>query len=137
MSSPGNGESVPFAVRMSAQTRATLFSLHQRALEAGTGQQFVAAFARIMERLRSDPGTFGEPIYRLPALQLMVRQAVALPLLVDFAVREVQPLVFIRGFKVLSRYLCTTPGCWTCGGGAAANSPSPSTRRRSRRAWWS
>ena len=45
---------------------------------------------------------FGEPLYRLPALRLLVRQAVVLPLVVVYAVHEDQALVLIRGFKVLS-----------------------------------
>src|SRR5208283_193021 len=42
------------------------------------------------------PLTFGEPHYRLPALKLLVRQAVVSPLVVDFAVHEDRLLVFIR-----------------------------------------
>jgi hypothetical protein len=87
---------------MSTQKRTQLMQLHRFAVEAGIGPPFVAAFRHIIERLRKDPGTFGEPMYRLPALHLMVRQAVVLPLVVDFAIHETIPLVFIRGFKVLS-----------------------------------
>jgi hypothetical protein len=46
--------------------------------------------------------TFGEPLYRLPALRLLVRHAMVAPLVVDYAVYEERPVVFIRGFKVLS-----------------------------------
>jgi len=102
MSSQGNGEPVPYDVRMSAQTRAALLHLHQQAIQAGTGQQFLAALRQIVERLRDDPENLGEPSYHLPALHLLVRQAIVLPLVVDFAVHEELPLVFIRGFKVLS-----------------------------------
>jgi GAF domain-containing protein len=87
---------------MSGQTRAAVLRLHRQALERGEGQAFLAAFRRIVERLRSDPLTFGEPMYRLPALKLRIRHAAVLPLLVDYAVHEELPLVFIRGFKVLS-----------------------------------
>jgi hypothetical protein len=102
MSTPGNGQSRPHVVRMSAQTRDSVLALHREALEAGTGQQFLVAFRRIVDRLRGDPRDFGEPLYRLAALHMVVRQAVILPLVVDFAVHEDQPLVLIRGFKVLS-----------------------------------
>jgi hypothetical protein len=37
-----------------------------------------------------------------PALQLLVRQGGVRPLVVDYAVHETQPLVFIRGFTLLS-----------------------------------
>jgi hypothetical protein len=39
---------------------------------------------------------------RLPTLQLSVRQGMIAPLIVDYAVHEIQTLVFISGFKVLS-----------------------------------
>jgi hypothetical protein len=38
----------------------------------------------------------------LPALRLLVCQAIVRPLIVDFAVHEDRPLVFIRGFKLLA-----------------------------------
>jgi hypothetical protein len=101
MSSRGNGESVPYDVRMSARTRAEVLQWHRQALEEGAGQDFLRAFRQIVERLRRDPLTFGEPMYRLPALQLQVRHGAILPLFVDYAVHESSPLVFIRGIKYL------------------------------------
>ena len=62
----------------------------------------LGAYRQIVEQLRTDPLTFGEPLYHLPVLKLQVRQAIILPLVVDFAVHEELPLVFIRGFKVLA-----------------------------------
>jgi hypothetical protein len=87
---------------MSIQTKADVKQLHRQAILAGAGQQFLAAFQQIVDRLRKDPLTFGEPLYRLPVLKLAVRKAVLSPLVVDYAVHEEQPLVFIRGFKILS-----------------------------------
>ena len=101
MSSQGNGQSVPFDVRMSALTRSVVRRLHQQAMQRGVGQRFLAAFRQIIERLRKDPQVFGEALYRLPALKLQARQAVVSPLVVDYAVHEDRPLVFIRGFKIL------------------------------------
>ncbi|MCI0455400.1 MAG: hypothetical protein L0Z62_00285 [Gemmataceae bacterium] len=102
MTSQGNGQSIPYDVRLSAQTKAVLKRLHQEAMQRGAGHAFLAACRQIMERLTNDPLTFGEPLYRLPALQLAVRHAAVLPLVVDYAVHEHRPIVFIRGFKVLS-----------------------------------
>lgn len=101
MTSPGNGESVRFSVHMSEETRTILKALHAVAAQAGIGVQFVAAFRQIIERLQQGPLSFGERAYRLPALKLIVCKAVMLPLVVDFAVHEELPIVFIRGFKVL------------------------------------
>ena len=87
---------------MSAQNKAILKRHHEEAMENGTGQSFVAAFRQIVQRLSRDPQIFGEPLYRLAAMQLSVRQAAVLPLVVDYAVHEQRFLVFIRGFKVMS-----------------------------------
>ena len=102
MSRRGNGQAGPYDVRMSALTRGVVRRLHRQALQAGTGHRFLAAFREIIGRLHNDPLTFGEPIYRLPVLELLVRHAVLLPIVVDYAVHEDRPLVFVRGFKVLS-----------------------------------
>jgi len=68
----------------------------------GTGQRFLSAFRQIVARLQDDPLTFGEPLYHLPALELLVRQASVSPIVVDYAVHDSRPLVFVRGFKVLA-----------------------------------
>jgi hypothetical protein len=102
MSGPGNGQATPYEVRLSEHDRALLRQRHLEAVQAGKGKQFLSALRQIVERLRKDPLAFGEPLYRLPALKLVVRQGVVLPLAVDYAVHEDRPLVFIRGFKILS-----------------------------------
>jgi hypothetical protein len=102
MTREGNGQVTPYQMSMSQQKEAVLKDLHEQAIQAGTGLQFFAAFRQIAERLHTDPFVFGEPQYRLPVLKLQVRQAIVAPLVVDYAVHEEQPLVFIRGFKVLA-----------------------------------
>jgi len=102
MTSQGNGQSKRYTVHASKQTEAILEQLHQQAVQAGTGQKFTAALRQIGARLEADPLALGEPLYRLPALKLLVCQAVVLPLVVIFGVHDELPLVFIRGFKVLS-----------------------------------
>jgi hypothetical protein len=102
MSSGGNGASIPYAVVMSLQTKALVKELHVQAVQNGTGQQFLSALRKIIERLRGDPFTFGEPLYRLPALNLLVCQAIVLPLVVIFGINQERPIVIVRGFKVLS-----------------------------------
>jgi hypothetical protein len=102
MSPSGNGQSSPFQVELSPQTKTLLLSLHQEAMQAGKGQAFREAFRRIVEQLRPDARNFDEPFFRLPAMRLEVRQGVKLPLEVVFGVHEEQQLVFIRGFKLLS-----------------------------------
>lgn len=102
MTSRGNGQRRVYDVKHSEQTKATLKGLHRQAVQAGWGQEFVAALRHVAERLRNDPFDFGEPLFRLPALKLIVRQAVVGRLAVDYAVHEDMPLVFLRSFKLLS-----------------------------------
>jgi hypothetical protein len=102
MNTQGNGHPARYDLSMSGATRAVLVQLALQAKRAGTGQQFLAALREIGKRLREDPLNFGEPLYRLPALQLLVCQGAISPLLVDFAVHEERPLVFIRNFRLFS-----------------------------------
>jgi hypothetical protein len=83
-------------------TRAGLDQLQGEAIARGIGPQFLEALREVGERLGKDPLNFGEPQYRLPALRLLVCQAAVGQLVVDYAVHEDRPLVFIRGFKLLS-----------------------------------
>jgi hypothetical protein len=98
----GNGLSRTYRVHMSDVTRANVLELLKRAKAAGTAQRFFTAFRQIADRLRRDPSNFGEPLYRLPALRLVVHQA-AVPLLaVVFGMHQDLPLIFIKGFKFMS-----------------------------------
>jgi hypothetical protein len=102
MSSHGNGQPKRYNVLASEHIKLNLEQLHEQSLEAGTSPAFMTALRQIGQRLQDDPSAFGEPLYRLPALRLQIRQAVILPLVVIYGVHEEEPLVFIRGFKVLS-----------------------------------
>jgi len=63
----------------------------------------LTALRRIYERLEQDPDSIGEPLYRLPGLRMRVRTVVVAPLVVDYAVSEDRPLVFIKLVRLLSR----------------------------------
>jgi hypothetical protein len=102
MTSHGNGQRRVYQVNLSEQTRAKVKQLYLRVAQAGKGNEFLESLRHIDERLRHDPLDFGEPLFRLPALKLVVYQAAAGRLVVDFAVHEEKPLVFIRTFRLLS-----------------------------------
>jgi hypothetical protein len=101
MTTQHNGEPIRYTIHMSGLTGKWLKATHHKHAEAGKGQAFIAALRRIVARLEVEPLVFGEPRYRLPALQLLVRQGAIRPLVVNYAVHETQPLVFIRGFSLL------------------------------------
>ncbi|HJT76461.1 MAG TPA: hypothetical protein VJ739_04595 [Gemmataceae bacterium] len=101
MTSQGNGQPARYRVILSGVTRTALAQLSSKARQEGAGQEFLAAVREIGRRLRNDPLGFGEPRYRLPALRLLVCEGMIAPLVVNFAVHEDRPLVFIRGFRLL------------------------------------
>jgi hypothetical protein len=76
-------------------------ALHRKQAAIGEGKAFIAAIRHIVERLQLEPLVLGEPSYALPALHLQVRRAAIFPIIVDFAVHDSQPLVFIRGVSLL------------------------------------
>lgn len=79
-----------------------LRNLYRQATDEGRGHEFLTALQSISQRLETDQTTLGEPAYRLVGLQLEVRTCVVRPLVVDFAVHEDKPIVFIKGVKLLS-----------------------------------
>jgi hypothetical protein len=92
-----------YEVHCSGLVARELRDLQRQASRAGQGEAMLSAFRQIVERLREDPNEAGEPLYRLPALRMQVRQMVVRPLAVDFALCEDRPLVFIKGATLLSR----------------------------------
>jgi len=61
----------------------------------------MAAMHQILSRLQTNPGSFGEPVFRLQSLRMTVRSAVVRPVFIDFGVWEGGSFVFIRSIKLL------------------------------------
>lgn len=101
MTSQGNGPLSVYKVTLSAQAKKTVKQLHLQALQAGKSKEYLQSLRYVYERLRRDPLDFGEPLYRLPVLKMTVYLASAARMVVDYAVHEEQPLVFVRGLKIL------------------------------------
>jgi hypothetical protein len=76
--------------------------LQRQASRRGQGQLFAAAFRRIVRALRKNPTIVGELLYRLPVLRLEMRTVVMAPLVIDFAVSDERPIVYITSGKLLS-----------------------------------
>jgi len=62
----------------------------------------VDAFRWTIQRLKLDPTALGEPLYRLPALRMLVYTVVVRPIAVDFGVCTDRPMVFIKDIKLLT-----------------------------------
>jgi len=100
MHSSANGER-SYRVGFSDLIRQELRRLVRRAVREGRGAQFHEALRIILSRLASNPKDLGEPLYRLANLHLQVRQVAVRPLVVDFAVHEDRPVVFIKTVALL------------------------------------
>jgi hypothetical protein len=98
--SAGNGGH--YQVLCSGRILQTLRRLHAQALTEGRGGAMRSALRRLVLRLHHDPTVVGEPLYQLPALRMQVRSTALLPLVIDFAVCEDRPLVFIKGARLMS-----------------------------------
>ncbi len=95
---PGPDYDVP----ISGATRELLTRLHSHAVSDGRGDEFLTALRTISARLRTDPVTFGEEVFDLPALRLTVKVGVVLPVVAEFAVYPDRRLVFIRTFRYVA-----------------------------------
>jgi hypothetical protein len=103
MSQPEDGGPRRYQVHVSGALAAELRRLQRQAAREGRGGQFLAALRYLTERLEKDPNEAGEPLYRLPNLRVQVRTMAVRPLLIDFAVCEDRPLVFLNSVKLLSQ----------------------------------
>ncbi len=96
MTSQKNGEPARYEVIVSKQVGSVIKQLHQQAAQRGEGQQFLTALRTIHHRLHEEPQAFGEPLFHLPALKLLIYQAIVAPLVVHYALHQERPLVIVR-----------------------------------------
>jgi hypothetical protein len=72
MTSQGNGQPIQYRVIASQQVRQIANALYQRARQNGRSKRFVSSLRAIYEHLQNRPDQFGEALYQLPVLKLMV-----------------------------------------------------------------
>jgi hypothetical protein len=94
-------ESRRYEIRYNASVGQSIRDLHGHATQAGAVKAFRAAYQHLFDRLEIDPHMVGEPLYRLKPLRMRVCCVVLRPLILDFAVSEHSPVVFIRGIRML------------------------------------
>jgi hypothetical protein len=90
-----------YEVRHSAAVGQSIRDLHVQASQAGAVKAFRAAFNNILQRLEIDPDDVGEPLYRLKVMRMRVCHVIVRPLVMDFAISEDSPMVFIKGVRML------------------------------------
>jgi hypothetical protein len=101
MTSQGNGEPAEYQVIVSEQVGVLIKQAHREAAQRGQGKPFVVALRTIQRRLQKDPHVFGEPLFHLPALKLLVYHAVVPPLVVHYALHQERPLAIVRSVELL------------------------------------
>jgi hypothetical protein len=78
-----------------------IFELCTQAHEAGRGRALLGSLRRVLQRLRDDPSSLGEPHNRLKHLDLLLCVVVEPPIVVRFAVDEKHYCVYIRSVELL------------------------------------
>ena len=111
----------------------SLGHLQRRASRSEGGKGIAAAFRQIVLRLGRNPNTFGEPLHRLPGLRVQVRTCVVRPLVVDFAVSEERPLVFLKGVALLSHRPVSALAAEGTTGSGSAGRKGPRAERHEKR----
>jgi hypothetical protein len=101
MAARGNGAG-RFHVDCSGAVIAEIRRIHRLAWNQGRGIELTRAFRQVIEALEIRPFNIGEEAYRLPGLRMQIRTVIVRPLVVDFAICEDRPLVFLKGVKLLS-----------------------------------
>ena len=96
-----SGESKrPFEVHSSGALKQRFWQLQIQATVEARGAQLFAAYLQIFQRLRTDPLTYGEPLYPLPHMRLQVRTCSVRPLAVEYAVSVEHHMVFIKAYHL-------------------------------------
>jgi hypothetical protein len=97
-----NGQGPGYRVGTTGPAEAAYLDITDRAIVAGVGHAVVEAMRQIRERLRIDPREFGEPMYRLPSMRMLVRCAAVGPLYVEYGVHDIERVVVIRRVRWLA-----------------------------------
>ncbi len=101
MATGGDGKPILYQVKLSEQIKDAIRKDYHQAVQQGRAQQFLASLRSIYNRLQRDPKDFGETLFHLPALRLVVFQAIVAPIAVIYALHEDKPLVFFKAVFLL------------------------------------
>ena len=90
-----------YEIRHSAAVSQNVRDLHQQAARRGKVKAFRSAYNLLLQRLEIEPDMVGEPRYRLKPTRMKMCCVVLRPLVMDFAISEDSPMVFIKGVRLL------------------------------------
>jgi hypothetical protein len=101
MMSHGNGHLEQFKVIISGRLKRVIEELHGQAAQLGLGREFLATLRKIHHNLETNPRTFGDPLFRLPSMKLLVYHAMVSRVAVDYGVHDENKLVIVRNIRFL------------------------------------
>ena len=85
-----------FTVVFTGLAREQYFSAVRSAESTDRPAELAAAMRHLIERLATKPTEIGEPMYRLQAMKMDVRQAALAPIYLEYGVHIAEPLVIVR-----------------------------------------
>jgi hypothetical protein len=89
----------PFDVFLTQNQREQLALWQRTAIPLGIGANFRADWSAIMEKLATSPREWGDPLYSLHHLQLLMYRGIHARIAVSYVVHDRLPTVFVSGIK--------------------------------------
>ena len=96
-----NGQGHRYRVSATGFARAEYLDIVRRAEQIGRGPEITAALRSLMKELTADPHRFGEPLYHLRHMKMLVRNGGVGGLYVEFGVHDERPVVIVRRVRWL------------------------------------
>jgi hypothetical protein len=96
-----SGEPPPFRVTSSELLRKQLLRWGEVAKRIGLGEEYAAAIRRIYDRLSNDPVGWGDPLFPLRQLKLIVYRGFDPVMYVSYGVHAQERVVFLRSFLLV------------------------------------
>jgi hypothetical protein len=101
MPAEGNGKPIRYKVTFTGSVGQEIKSLYANAKDIGLGKEYLEALSLAIYRLSHDPWGFGEMTGRLNHAKWTIHVRVVKPLLIEFAIHEESPTVFIKRVKLM------------------------------------
>lgn len=97
-----NGKPHPrYSLGTTGIARSQLKAIVAVAGQTDSEDSVAAALRVIRDRLESDPGEFGEPLYHVASLRMSIRCAAVAPLYVEYGLHDEKPVVVIRRYLAM------------------------------------
>ena len=99
MTHQGNGKPMIYRITVPGPVSASLKTEQHRASQDGKGEAFLSAVRYAVARIHHAPFGLGEAIFPLRHTKMIVHLAFLPPLVLEFAIHQELPSVFLRRVK--------------------------------------